>query len=74
MGIKDVQADALRLSGKDRARLAEALLLSLDESADDQAQKLWLDEAEKRYRAYKKGKTKAVPAQQAFRKARARIR
>lgn len=74
MGIKDVQAEALRLSGKDRARLAEALLLSLDEAADDNVQKHWLDEAERRYRAYKEGKTKAVPAAQAFRRARARLR
>ena len=74
MGIKDLQAEALRLSGKDRARLAEALLLSLDEAADEHAQRLWLDEAQRRYRAYKEGKTKAKPAEHAFRNARAKIR
>jgi len=74
MGIKDVQAEALRLSGKDRARLAEALLLSLDEAAEDDVQKHWLDEAERRYRAYKEGKDKGIPAREAFRKARAKLR
>ena len=74
MGIKELQAEALRLSGKDRARLAEALLLSLDEPADDQAESLWLDEAQRRYRSYKQGKTKARSAEQTFRAARAKIR
>ena len=74
MGIKDLQAEALRLSGKDRARLAEALLLSLDDASDDQAEKLWLDEAQRRYRAYRGGMSKGKPAEQAFRAARAKIR
>jgi putative addiction module component (TIGR02574 family) len=76
MTIKDLQAEALRLSGKDRARLAEALLLSLDDAADDpvEVERLWLDEAQNRYRAYREGKTKAKPAEQSLRNARARIR
>ena len=74
MGIKELQAEAMRLSGKDGARLAEALLLSLDEASDDRAESLWLDEAQRRYRSYKQGKTKARPAEQAFRAARAKIR
>jgi len=74
MGVKDLQAAALRLSGKERAQLAEALLLSLDESADEQVEEAWLDEAQKRYRAYKAGKTKGRPAEKVFRAARAHLR
>jgi putative addiction module component (TIGR02574 family) len=74
MGVKDIEAEALRLSGKDRARLAESLLLSLDEPSDEEIRKLWAKEAQRRYRAYKAGKTKAIPAEEAFRIARARIR
>ena len=67
-----MQAEALRLSGKDRARLAEGLLLSLDEASDDRAESLWLEEAQRRYRSYEEGKTKAKPAEPAFRAARAK--
>ena len=42
--------------------------------AADQPEKLWLEVAQRRYRSYKQGKTKARPAEQAFRAARAKIR
>jgi putative addiction module component (TIGR02574 family) len=74
MTVKDLESQALSLSAKDRARLAKALLLSLDEETDTDAEKLWLDEAERRYRAYKQGKTKAKPIHQVLREARAKIR
>jgi len=42
--------------------------------ADKSIESLWLDEAERRYRAYKQGKTKAKPAAQVFREIRAKFR
>jgi putative addiction module component (TIGR02574 family) len=74
MGIRDLQAEALSLSQRDRARLAQSLLLSLDEATDDEVEKAWLSEVRRRCRAYKKGKTKTYPAEEVFRSARAKIR
>jgi putative addiction module component (TIGR02574 family) len=74
MGVKAIEAEALRLSGKDRARLAETLLRSLDEPSDDEIRMLWAKEGLRRYRAFKAGKSKAIPAEEALRIARERMR
>ena len=74
MTVEELEARALRLSAQGRARLAEHLLLSLDEKEDPACEKAWLDEADKRYAAYKQGKLKGRSAAQAFRAARARLR
>jgi putative addiction module component (TIGR02574 family) len=73
MTVKELESRALRLSAKDRARLAENLILSLDESEDPGSEKAWLDLAETRYAAYRKGKLRARPAAAALRRARARL-
>ena len=56
MSAKDVESEALRLPLKDRARLAEHLLGSLEDGAEADSEDLWLDEAERRYQAYREGK------------------
>ena len=73
MSIKDLESEALRLSAKDRALLAEHLLLSLDESEEPDCEQLWLLEAQERYRAYKQGEVTGRPAVDAFRNARSKI-
>lgn len=44
---------------KDRARLALKLIESLDPGTDEDAEALWLDEAERRLSDYDAGKTEA---------------
>jgi len=70
MKLVKLEAEALRLPAKDRARLAKHLLLSLDEAADPDVEKLWIREAERRYKEYKKGNVRGIPAAEAFRRAR----
>lgn len=67
--LKKIEDEALRLPLKDRARLAECLIASLDETADPEGERLWLMEAEKRYQEYREGKIQGKPARDVFHKA-----
>jgi putative addiction module component (TIGR02574 family) len=57
---KKLANEALCLSSKERASLADTLLVSLDQS-DPKIDALWKAEAENRLKAHKSGKMKAVP-------------
>lgn len=43
--VEKLEADALKPNPKDRARLAEKLLQSLETLSDEENTELWLDEA-----------------------------
>ena len=58
---RDIEEKAKRLPQKERARLALSLIESLDPGTDEDAEALWLEEAEKRLKAYDAGKTKSRP-------------
>ena len=45
---RELESKALKLPAKERARLAERLISSLDQETDPDAEKLWLQEAESR--------------------------
>lgn len=68
--MKEIEKNALQLSPRDRAQLAEHLIHSLDEVEDPEAERLWIEEAERRYREYKEGKIKGKAAELVFKKAR----
>jgi putative addiction module component (TIGR02574 family) len=72
--IEDIAAQALTLEMKDRAKLAERLLLSLDELSKAEIELLWADEAERRLKAYRGGDSRAVPADRVFKRAQALVR
>ena len=55
------------------AALAETLLASLDEIDDIENERLWVEEAERRYREYKLGNMSSRPAEDVLRDVRARI-
>jgi len=74
MTAKQIAAQALRLPVKQRARLAKHLLDSLAEKEDGEVLDAWIEEAGRRYRNYKAGKTKAKPASEVLREARRRLR
>lgn len=71
--IKEIEEEALRLTSHDRALLAEHLINSLDDKEDPEAERLWVEEAECRYKAYKEGKIKAKPAELVFKEARTKL-
>ena len=63
-----------KLSPKQKAELARTLIDSLDEDLDDDVEQLWLDEAARRYEAYRRGEMSSRPAAEVFTRARARLR
>ena len=54
-----IENEAIRLSHRDRARLALRLLESLDPGKDENVDELWLTEAERRLKRYDEGTTLA---------------
>lgn len=71
---RQVEAKALKLSARERARLAERLIASLDDEVDSDAEAAWAREAERRLDELRTGKVKGRSAAGVFRKARAALR
>ena len=71
---REVESRALRLPRRERARLAQRLISSLDQEVDPDVDKLWLQEAERRLRELKAGKVAGVPAEKVVRKVRSALR
>ena len=71
---REVESQALKLSRRERARLAQRLILSLDEEVDADAERLWLAEAERRLADLRSRKVAAIPAERVIRKVRAALR
>lgn len=67
--IQEIEEKALKLPSNERALLAERLISSLEGKEDAEAERLWIEEAERRYREYKEGLVKALPAAQVFKEA-----
>ncbi|MFZ4693625.1 MAG: addiction module protein [Verrucomicrobiia bacterium] len=75
--LKLCEKMALKLPLKERAALAEQILSSLDvamkPSDREETERLWVQEAERRYREYKKGAIPARAAREVLRDARAAL-
>ncbi len=72
--LADIEAELLKLPPRDRAVLADHLLASLEPEDDLDVEKAWLEEAERRYEAYREGKAAARPADEVLRDARAKLK
>jgi putative addiction module component (TIGR02574 family) len=73
VNLPDLEAEALKLSTPERARLAEILLQSLDDVSDEENQRLWHQEAMRRDAELDADPTLGRPAEDVFRDARARL-
>jgi hypothetical protein len=69
--LEDIEAAALQLAPAERAKLAERLLVSLDE--DDEILASWVEEAERRGEAYERGEMNALDFDESIAQARARL-
>lgn len=69
--LEDIEAAALQLTPAERAKLAERLLVSLDE--DDEILATWVVEAERRGDAFDRGEMEAIDFDEAIAQARARL-
>ena len=59
---------------KEKAALARVLIEELDASIDVDADRLWIDEAQRRHDAYLKGELEALPGDDVMARARNRIK
>ncbi len=67
--LAEVLGNALSLEVRDRAALAEKLLASLEELTEEEANRLWAEEAQRRLEEYRAGRTQAVQADEVHAKA-----
>ncbi len=61
--------NALNLDVGDRAALAQELLASLEELSEEEAERLWAEEAQRQLEEYRAGRAKAVAADEVAQKA-----
>ncbi len=71
--IQEIENEALLLPPQERAILAEHIIRSLDGEEDPEVERLWIAEAERRYKEYKEGKVKAKAASLVFKEARSKL-
>jgi putative addiction module component (TIGR02574 family) len=70
--LEVVEAEALKLSAEERARLADRLLASL--SDDTEVEEAWATEVERRIAEIEGGHVQLVPASEAIARARAALK
>lgn len=73
MTIDELEAAAMMLDPKGRARLAERLLESLDSLSPEENAHIWAEEAQRRAAALESGALSSRSADEVFREARRRI-
>ena len=69
--LEGIEAAALQLAPGECAKLAERLLISLEE--DDEILASWVAEAERRADAFDRGETETIDFDEAIAQARARL-
>jgi len=70
----EVFKNALSLDVQDRAALVQRLLASLEELSEEEAERLWAEEAQRRLDEYRAGRAKAIPAEEVAKKAESLFR
>lgn len=65
MSINELLEQALTLNVNERTKLIDELFKSIDKP-DEEIDQIWVDEADKRLEAYRKGEIKAVPMEDIF--------
>jgi putative addiction module component (TIGR02574 family) len=60
--LAEIMKDAMSLDIRDRAALAEKLLASLEGLSEEEAERLWVEESQRRLDEYRAGRAKAVQA------------
>ena len=68
MTLEELEAEVLKLDLNSRARLASKLLTSLDTPSEEEIERLWAEEAQRR--ADEWDESKAKPAEEVLREAR----
>jgi putative addiction module component (TIGR02574 family) len=72
--LEEIAAEAMELTSDARAALAKRLLDSLENISPEEHEKLWVEEAARRYEELKSGTARAIPAEEVFAKLTRRSR
>jgi putative addiction module component (TIGR02574 family) len=72
--LEEIASAALLLSVESRAALAKRLLDSLDDLSPDEYERLWVEEAARRYRQLKAGTASSIPSDEVFARLESRPR
>jgi len=72
--IAEIEDEFRHLSRPEQERLLRALLEELDGPADPDADRAWLDEAQRRSAEFEAGLVTPIPADKVFHRVRARLR
>ena len=67
MSNKEIIESALKLSPPEKLLIVESILRSLDEP-NKEIENIWIEEAEKRLKAYRDGKLDGIPMEDIFKK------
>lgn len=70
----EIQRELSELSPEERAKLALALVESLEPEDEGDIAEAWRVEAERRYEQFKRGEIQAIPGEEVFAKIRGRLR
>ena len=74
MSLEELKTEAMKLTPEARAKLAHALLASLEDLSDVEIEQLWVDEAIRRDKEIDSGKVHLRPADEVLKDARSRLR
>jgi putative addiction module component (TIGR02574 family) len=72
--LDEIAAEAMQLTSDARAALAKRLLDSLETISPEEHEKLWVQEAARRYDELRSGTARAIPAEEVFAKLEKRNR
>ena len=67
--IDELLSASMNLPLEERAQLAGRLLLSIENPTESEIERLWLDEAERRLNAYRRGDSQIISSAEVFRQA-----
>jgi hypothetical protein len=74
MSLKELKDEAMKLAPEARAKLAHALLASLEDLSESEIERLWIEEALRRDAEVDGGKVSLRPADEVLKDARSRLR
>jgi hypothetical protein len=68
--FKEIEQSALNLDEKSRAELAKRLLVSLEETIDEDIEQAWIEEIKHRKAQVESGEVETIPGKEVLEKAR----
>ncbi len=72
--LRELEKELAQLTTAEKAAVARSLIDALDEKWDEDVEQLWMEEAERRYAAYRRGEVRTSPASDVFSRVRKRLR